>query len=83
MVERALILYDGKKLSLDLIPLQNGQNPLQTAKGQPSLEEIERQYIKEVLMKANYKVSGPNSASEILQVNPNTLYSKMKKLGIK
>ena len=83
VVERALILYDGKKLSLDLIPLQNGQNPLQTAKGQPSLEEIERQYIKEVLMKANYKVSGPNSASEILQVNPNTLYSKMKKLGIK
>ena len=81
VVERALILLDGKHLSLDLIPLQNKKDAFAT--NTPSLEEIEKQHIQEVLMKSNYKISGPNSASEILKLNPNTLYSKMKKLGIK
>lgn len=48
-----------------------------------TLQDIERQHILNVLARVNWKISGKNSASELLQVNHNTLRSKMIKLGIK
>jgi formate hydrogenlyase transcriptional activator len=47
-----------------------------------SLEEVERQHILNVLNKTDWLVSGPNGASVILDLHPNTLRSRMKKLGI-
>src|SRR5262245_6131612 len=48
-----------------------------------SLEEIERSHICRVLEKSGWVVEGPRGAAKSLDLNPNTLRSKMKKLGIR
>lgn len=48
----------------------------------PTLEEVERRYIVQVLEARNWRVSGPRGAARILGLNPSTLRSRMKKLGI-
>ncbi|MDR0262495.1 MAG: sigma-54 dependent transcriptional regulator [Sphingobacterium sp.] len=48
-----------------------------------SLEEIERDHILRVLESCKGKVSGQGGATEILQISSSSLYSKMKKYGIK
>ena len=47
-----------------------------------SLEEMERLHILAVLRKTNWTIGGSNGAAGILQINPSTLRSRMKKLGI-
>lgn len=47
-----------------------------------TLEEIERMYIKKVLESVNGKISGSTGAAAILGLHPNTLRSRMEKLGI-
>jgi two-component system response regulator HydG len=44
--------------------------------------EMERDYILAVLESCNWKISGKGGAAEILDVNVNTLNSRIKKLGI-
>ena len=44
--------------------------------------EMEAAYLRKVLDKTNWKVSGKNSASEILEMNANTLRSRMQKLHL-
>ncbi|HPN75005.1 MAG TPA: helix-turn-helix domain-containing protein, partial [Candidatus Marinimicrobia bacterium] len=44
--------------------------------------EAERDYILKVLSLTNWRVSGPHGAAQLLDINPQTLVSKMKKLGI-
>ena len=48
-----------------------------------SYTEMEKAHILTALKKANWKISGYNSAAEILKLNPKTLESKMRKLGIR
>ncbi|RED22678.1 DNA-binding NtrC family response regulator [Flavobacterium cutihirudinis] len=48
-----------------------------------SMEEMEKDHIMNALQRCNGKVSGPGGAAEMLKMQPQTLYSKMKKLGIK
>ena len=47
------------------------------------LDEYERHYILEVLKITNYQISGERGAAALLRLPPSTLYSKMRKLGIK
>ncbi|MCG2616172.1 sigma-54 dependent transcriptional regulator [Terrimonas sp. NA20] len=47
-----------------------------------SIMENERDHIISVLESCQWKVSGPGGAAEILKINPNTLTSRIKKLGI-
>ena len=44
--------------------------------------EMERDHILSVLESCNWKISGKGGAAEILDVNVNTLNSRIKKLGI-
>jgi transcriptional regulator with GAF, ATPase, and Fis domain len=44
---------------------------------------MERSYIEGVLHTTRWRVSGPNGAAAILGLKPTTLFSRMKKLGIK
>lgn len=81
IVERALILSDGGSLQL---------SGLGEFAAEPdarwdflSLEEMERSYIVEVLRACNWRVSGRKGAARLLQVKPTTLYSKIRRLGIK
>lgn len=48
-----------------------------------SMEEMEKEHIMNALQMCNGKVSGVGGAAELLKLQPQTLYSKMKKLGIK
>ncbi|MDY0219932.1 MAG: helix-turn-helix domain-containing protein [Desulfobacterium sp.] len=52
------------------------------SKNLKTLEAIERDYIVSVLTKVNWKVSGINSAAEILGLNRSTLRGRMRKLNI-
>ena len=54
----------------------------QLSKNLKTLEAIERDYIVGVLEQTHWKVSGTNSAAEILDLNRSTLRARMRKLGI-
>ena len=47
-----------------------------------TMKENERDHILAVLESCNWKISGKGGAAEILDINVNTLNSRMKKLGI-
>jgi formate hydrogenlyase transcriptional activator len=47
-----------------------------------SLENVERNHILSVLKQTRGVIEGPNGAAKILNLHPNTLRSRMKKLGI-
>jgi predicted ATPase/transcriptional regulator with GAF, ATPase, and Fis domain len=48
----------------------------------PTLEEMERRHILAALNQSGGVVEGTNGAAKILNLHPNTLRSRMKKLGI-
>ncbi len=79
VIERTMIMTKGSSLSFTDTVLQS---PLKKESPFKSLAEMERNYITEVLQKSNWKVSGKNSASEILGLKRSTLRAKMTKLNI-
>jgi transcriptional regulator with GAF, ATPase, and Fis domain len=48
----------------------------------PTLADSERELILRALEKRGWRVKGPKGAAAALGLNPSTLYSRMKKLGI-
>ncbi|MGE0377500.1 MAG: helix-turn-helix domain-containing protein, partial [Planctomycetaceae bacterium] len=95
VIERAVILCRGSTLEIDPRILQ-GSLPsrgttLGTAlpvadgpagAGADTLEAIERNHILAVLDKTNWRIEGDRGAADVLGLHPNTLRSRMKKLGI-
>jgi chemotaxis protein methyltransferase CheR len=81
VIERAVINSSGPKLSLadDLSWPVHKDMP----KVFKSLEEIERDYITSVLEETKWRIDGPNGAAVILDMNPSTLRSRLRKLEIK
>jgi DNA-binding NtrC family response regulator len=79
MLESTLITGRVDKLKFDLLP-KASENPGSDFK---SLEEMERDYILQVMKSKNWKIQGTNSAASVLEMNPNTLRARIKKLGIK
>jgi transcriptional regulator with GAF, ATPase, and Fis domain len=47
-----------------------------------TLEVMEKRYIEDVLRQTAWRIKGDGGAAQILGMNPATLYSRMKKLGI-
>lgn len=47
-----------------------------------TLDQMTAQHIRRALKLAEGKIHGPGGAGEMLGLNPNTLRSKMRKLGI-
>jgi transcriptional regulator with GAF, ATPase, and Fis domain len=80
VIERAVILSEGSELEpIEWLSQPGGRPGL----GQtPTLEEVERQHIVDVLDQTNWRVSGEKGAARILGLNPTTLESRMKKLDI-
>ncbi len=83
IIERAVILTTGEVLDLSHWTPSKGKNELKQD-SQPFLtfEEVQRQHLTDALEKARWKVSGPGGAAELLDMNPQTLFSKMRKLDI-
>ncbi len=98
VIERAVILARGAALDFDL-PITGQSTPLarpsaqsDSSAGSPAqpkfLTEVELQrFVRDnlllVLEAANWKISGPDSAAELLGVKPTTLLSRMDKWGLK
>ena len=80
VIERAVILSEGTELAaidwLSPVTSQAGADKI------PTLEELERQHIIDVLEQTNWRVSGDRGAATILGLKPTTLEARMKKLGI-
>jgi transcriptional regulator with GAF, ATPase, and Fis domain len=82
-IERSVVL--AKDHDMDRVFIQAPQSiepPEKGRGGVKSIEEVEREHIRIVLEKCNYKIYGPGGAAELLNLPPSTLTSKMKKLGI-
>jgi formate hydrogenlyase transcriptional activator len=77
VIERAVIVSKGGVLHVSFPEELNEKSHDLT-----SLNEIERIHITQVLQKTNGIIKGPHGAAKILEMNPSTLYHRMKKLGI-
>jgi transcriptional regulator with GAF, ATPase, and Fis domain len=77
VVERAVIVATGPRVSLEL-PASN-HPPASRAM---TLEDVEREHILHVLRLRGWRIRGANGAAVVLGLNPSTLESRMKKLGI-
>ncbi|MCB2215192.1 sigma-54 interaction domain-containing protein [Desulfofustis glycolicus] len=79
VLERAVINSSGSKLHL---ADQLRKPPKYLSTGTGTLEAVERNHILRVLEQTNWKVSGKNSAAEILGLDRSTLRARMIKLNI-
>ena len=81
VVERALIHTTGSTLRLE----ETLGTAARGATGHPSLErldQVERAHIRRVLEGTSWKIDGKGHAAEKLGLHPNTLRSRMQKLGL-
>jgi len=78
VIERAVITSESNELNLEsLITSDSSSDNFST------LEELEKNHIIQALEKTSWKISGTGGAAAILNINPETLRSRMRKLGIK
>ena len=88
MIERALIQRRGGVLSFEkfLAPpvpkIREAAPEAGRNRSLLSLEEMNVRHIRQALERAGGKINGPGGAAQILGLNPNTLRTKMNKLGI-
>jgi PAS domain S-box-containing protein len=80
VVERATILAQGTIIEIEP-GLLGGTGPAGSV-GDETLEQIERAHIVKVLKSTRGVVEGPQGAAIVLGLHPNTLRSRIKKLGI-
>jgi len=81
VIERATILAKGPMLQIDDVMLHGNSAPLMPVTD--SLEEVERAHILRVLHDMSWVIEGKQGAATRLGLHPNTLRSRMQKLGIK
>ncbi len=83
VIERAIILSPGPELRLDdyLIDGNSAPEPSSQPVIRP-LEEVEREHIQRVLDHCGWAIQGKGNAAELLGLNPSTLRSRLRKLGI-
>ncbi|MBS3809336.1 MAG: sigma 54-interacting transcriptional regulator, partial [Desulfobacterales bacterium] len=81
-MERAVLLSTDGNLNINL-PLDNICTHEKDINDLPTLEEMQRRYIRKVVSYTNGKISGPGGAAEILGLKRTTLLNRMKKLGLK
>jgi DNA-binding NtrC family response regulator len=88
-IERAVIISDGPELEVEEQINDMPFDPVQeeVPKGikerkSKDLVEMEREHILVTLQEIGWKIEGRNGAAQLLGINPSTLRSRMKKLGI-
>jgi len=81
IIERAVILSTDENLVIDLPPKKRiGTRQLYS--DYPSMDELQRRYIRYALEKTGGKIGGPGGSAELLGMKRTTLQKRMKKLGI-
>ncbi|MCS3870323.1 DNA-binding NtrC family response regulator [Chryseobacterium ginsenosidimutans] len=82
LIERSVLLTKTTEIESFDLP-KTIEKPSEDSQGEiKSMEEMERDHILNALQSSNGKVSGSGGAAELLKIQAQTLYSKMKKLGI-
>ncbi len=95
VIERSVILSRANELEVGPGVLPETAAIAQTQAGAPahedknlsvappqSIDQVERNHILEVLMRTNWRIEGSEGAAALLNLNPSTLRSRMKKLGV-
>ncbi len=97
VIERAVILSPGIELEVapGVLPQMEAGAPKLAPASRPvqeqqlsevpspqSIEQVERNHILAVLMRTNWRIEGTDGAAALLNLNPSTLRSRMKKLGV-
>ena len=77
VIERAFITTQGEVLRVEL-----PETPAFAVEVTNTLEEVEREYIIQVLTSKNWRIEGPKGAAVLLGLNPSTLRARMRKLDI-
>jgi len=80
VIERAVIISKGVLLNIE--PLYESRKQLDENNFMP-LAEHEKNYIIKVLEKTKWRVEGSKGVAQILDIHPETLRSRMRKLNIK
>lgn len=80
VIERAAILCKGKKLTVEL---PGRGRSASSHLPRRALDDVQRDHITSILESTDWRVRGKNGAAEILEMQPSTLESRMKKLGIR
>ena len=95
VIERAVVLSTGNVLSLapDFAPggaaaalapdLAPPARPQAERADPASLEAVERRHIESVLIQRNWLIEGERGAAKALNLHPNTLRGRMRRLGLK
>jgi len=79
VIERAVIVTKGPRLVVDVPRTTSATVTASSTR----LIDVEAEQIRVVLERAGWRVRGAGGAAELLGMNPNTLDSRMIKLGIK
>ncbi len=90
VIERAAILGDGRHLEVAralgvAAPVAPAPTPLDTpvtGDELASFDDASRQHIEAALVRCHGRVEGPFGAARLLNLNPHTLRSKMRRLGL-
>ncbi len=83
LIERSVLLEDEGVLHEVHLPFGSNMEADERLKHpHQTLQDIERNYIIEILKRYKGKISGSGGASAFLAIPPSTLHSKIKKLGI-
>jgi DNA-binding NtrC family response regulator len=87
VIERSVLLSQDGVLQLpETLAASDERSPRLAEAGNPALiatlEEVERSHIESVVAACDGQISGRGGAAQILGIHPNTLRSRMKKLGI-
>jgi transcriptional regulator with GAF, ATPase, and Fis domain len=93
VIERAVILSQGKVLRLDLAMANifedavsqqapDGPSPMQAVMTDAQVRELEKENMLNALRIADWRVSGPQGAAQLLGVKPTTFTDRMRKYSI-
>jgi formate hydrogenlyase transcriptional activator len=82
VLERAVILAGGPILDFEIDGERHPAAAPTEGTTATSLEEVERRHILAILERTGWIIEGPRGAAGILGLHPNTLRSRLKKLGI-
>jgi len=86
VIERAVITCPGPALRLPKsieANLTESSGADESQEDLITLKEMERRHILQALETTGWRISGTKGAAKILDINPNTLRNRMKKLGLK
>ena len=82
IMERAVLLSSDHELEIQL-PAEIQRKPEDPFADLPTLDELQRRYIRHILERTGGRIAGPGGAAEILGLKRTSLYTRMRTLGMK